>query len=127
MKYRIHHVHLVCSNLDQMIDFLSETLGAELVARRKFGTADGASLDLNGTLINLRVVREDETVRGDSSQVRYGYDHLGLEVDDVDAAYEELKAKGLSFMAPPKDFEQWRVAFFKGPDNITIELIETKG
>jgi len=110
-----------------MIDFLSETLGARLVARRKFGPADGATLDLNGTIINLRVAREDETVLGDSSQVRYGYDHLGLEVEDVDAAYEGLKAKGFSFTAPPKDFENLRIAFFKGPDNITVELLQKMG
>ena len=127
VNYRLHHFHLICSNLDEMIDFLSEILGARLVARRKFGTADGATLDLNGTLINLRVTREDETVLGDSSQVRYGYDHLGLEVEDVDAAYEELKAKGFSFIAPPQDFENLRIAFFKGPDNITVELLQTVG
>lgn len=127
MKSRVHHVHLICSNLEEMIDFFSSSLGATLVARRKFGTADGATLDLDGTMINLRVAREEETVAGDSAQVRYGYDHLGLEVEDVDAAYEELQAKGFSFAAPPSDFEQWRIAFFKGPDNITVELIQTKG
>jgi catechol 2,3-dioxygenase-like lactoylglutathione lyase family enzyme len=126
MSYRVHHVHLICSDLEQMIDFFSDLLGAQLVGRRKFGTAHGATLDLNGTLINLRVAREDETVLGDSSQARYGYDHVGLEVEDVDMAYEELKAKGFSFAAPPSDFEKWRVAFFKGPDNITIELIQAK-
>ena len=127
MKYQLHHFHLICSNLDKMIDFFSETLGAKLVVRRKFGTADGATLDLNGTRINLRVAREDETILGNSSQTRYGYDHLGLEVGDVDAAYEELKAKGFSFIAPPTDFEAWRFAFFKGPDDITVELIQTIG
>jgi glyoxylase I family protein len=127
MKSRVHHVHLICSNLEAMIQFFSSSLGATLVARRKFGTADGATLDLDGTLINLRVARGDEKVTGDSAQVRYGYDHLGLEVENVDATYEELKAKGFSFTAPPSDLEQWRVAFFKGPDNITIELIQSKG
>lgn len=127
MKYRVHHVHLICSNLDQMVGFLSESLGANLVVRRKFAGADGATLDLNGTLINLRVAREDETGLGDSARVRYGYDHLGLEVEDVDTAYEELKAKGFSFTVPPKDFEKWRIAFFRGPDNITVELIQTIG
>ena len=71
MKYRYHHLHLICSDLEEMIHFFSETLGAELVARRKFGTSDGASLDLSGVLINLRVAREHETVVHGDSKTRF--------------------------------------------------------
>ena len=60
-----------------MIDFFVDALGAALIARKKFGTADGASLDLQGTTVNLRVAREDEKMVGDASQASYGYDHLG--------------------------------------------------
>ena len=127
MNYRVHHYHLICSDLEQMIAFMTETLGAGLVERRKFGPADGATLDLAGNRINLRVARDEETISGDGSDARYGYDHLGLEVDDVDKAYEELTAKGYTFTIPPRDFDQWRIAFFKGPDNITIEILQMTG
>ena len=124
MNCRYHHLHLICSDLEGMIQFFTENLDAKLVRRRKFATADGATLDLQGTMINLRVAREDEDVTGDSSRERYGYDHLGLEVDDVDAAFQTLKGKGYEFMIEPRDVEDVRIAFFKGPDNITIELIQ---
>ena len=124
MKYRVHHCHLICSDLEQMITFMTETLGADLVERRKFGAADGATLDLAGNRINLRVARDDETVVGDASETRYGYDHLGLEVDDVDRAFDDLTAKGYKFTVTPRDADPWRIAFFKGPDNITIELVQ---
>jgi catechol 2,3-dioxygenase-like lactoylglutathione lyase family enzyme len=55
MSYRFHHVHIVCKDLEKMIRFFTEVLEAKLIARKKFGTADGASLDLNATTINLRV------------------------------------------------------------------------
>ncbi len=126
MKYRLHHFHLLCSNLEEMIGFFTETLDAKLVVRRKFGTADGATLDLDGTFINLRVAREDEEIAGDSSPDCYGYHHLGLEVDNVDEIYEELKGKGFSFTITPTDFEDVRIAFFKGPDNITIEVLSKR-
>jgi len=109
-----------------MIGFFTETLDAKLVVRRKFGTADGATLDLDGTFINLRVAREDEEIAGDSSQDCYGYHHLGLEVDNVDEIYEELKGKGFSFTITPTDFEEVRIAFFKGPDNIIIEVLSKR-
>ena len=125
MEYRYHHFHLICSNLEDTEKFFTGMLGAKLIERRRFGTADGATLNLNGTTISLRVKREDENIIGDSSQPRYGYDHLGLEVEDVDAAYRELKGKGITFTIPPTHVVNGRMAFLKGPDGITIELFQT--
>jgi catechol 2,3-dioxygenase-like lactoylglutathione lyase family enzyme len=127
MTYRFHHVHLICKELEGMINFFTEALGATLVARKKFGTADGASLDLQGTTVNLRVNREDEVMVGDASQTRFGYDHLGLLVEDLDAAYEDLKKRGFNFFMEPKDIPDLRIAFFRGPEEITIELIQALG
>jgi catechol 2,3-dioxygenase-like lactoylglutathione lyase family enzyme len=124
MTYRFHHLHLICKDLQGMIDFFTEALGATLTAKKKFGTADGASLDLQGTTVNLRVAREDEDIAGDASRATYGYDHLGLQVDDVDAAYRDLKERGFSFFMEPKDIPNLRIAFFKGPEDITIELVQ---
>jgi catechol 2,3-dioxygenase-like lactoylglutathione lyase family enzyme len=127
MIYRFHHVHLICKDLEGMINFFAEALGATIVARKKFGTADGASLDLQGTTVNLRVNREDEVMVGDASQTRYGYDHLGLQVEDIDVAYEDLKKRGFNFFMAPKDIPDLRIAFFRGPEDITIELIQKLG
>ena len=124
MTYRLHHLHLICKDLEGMINFFTEALKATLIARKKFGTADGASLDLQGTTVNLRVAREDENMVGDASQSSFGYDHLGLQVEDLDAAYRDLKQRGFSFFMEPKDIPDLRIAFFKGPEDITIELIQ---
>jgi catechol 2,3-dioxygenase-like lactoylglutathione lyase family enzyme len=107
-----------------MIVFFTDALGATLVAKKKFGTADGASLDLQGTTVNLRVAREDENMAGDASLTTFGYDHLGLQVEDVDAAYQDLTKRGFSFFMEPKDIPDLRIAFFKGPEDITIELVQ---
>ena len=124
MTYRFHHLHLICKDLEGMIDFFSDALGATLLARKKFGTADGASLDLQGTTVNLRVAREDEDMAGDASRTTFGYDHLGLQVEDVDAAFRDLKQRGFPFFMEPKDIPNLRIAFFKGPEDITIELVQ---
>jgi catechol 2,3-dioxygenase-like lactoylglutathione lyase family enzyme len=127
MAYRFHHIHLICKDLEPMINFFCEVLGAKLVARQKFGTADGASLDLRGTTINLRVKREDEEMIGDASQASFGYDHIGLEVENLEAAYKDLTDRGYTFFIPPKDTTNLRIAFFKGPENITVELVQPLG
>ena len=124
MIYRLHHLHLICSNLEQMITFFTEVLGAFLVERKKFGTADGATLDLKGTIINLRIAREDEKFSDGSSVPNYGYHHIGLTVDNVEQAYRELSGKGYVFSVQPSVVGKNRIAFFNGPDNITIELLQ---
>ena len=127
MTYRLHHIHLICRDLEGMINFFTDALGAGLVARRKFGTADGATLDLQGATINLRVAREDEVMVGDASQARFGYDHLGLQVDDIDAAYRDLNERGFTFFVEPRNIPDLRIAFLRGPEDITIELVQELG
>jgi catechol 2,3-dioxygenase-like lactoylglutathione lyase family enzyme len=124
MSYRFHHVHIVCKDLDKMVRFFTEALEAKLIDLRKFGTADGASLDLNGTTVNLRVAKEGEEMAGDASQSTYGYDHIGLEVEDIETAFKDLKARGFSFFMPPTDIPNLKIAFFKGPEDITVELCQ---
>jgi catechol 2,3-dioxygenase-like lactoylglutathione lyase family enzyme len=124
MTYRFHHVHIVCKDLEKMIRFFTEVLEATLIGLKKFGTADGASLDLQGTTVNLRVRKEEEELVGDASQARYGYDHIGLEVDDLETAFKDLQAQSFSFFMPPTDIPDLKIAFFKGPEDITIELVQ---
>ena len=126
MATRFHHVQVICRDLNGMIDFFSETLGASLVERRKFGVADGAVIDVEGVTVNLRVAREDETMLEAPAGKPYGFDHIGLEVDDVKKAYDDLTAKGYEFSMPPRDTGSLVVAFFQGPENITIELLQMK-
>jgi len=127
MAYSLHHVHLICRDLETMIRFFEEAIGAGLVERRKFGTADGATLDLNGIDINLRVAREGEEIRDNLPQSTYGYDHIGLQVENVQAAYDDLRNRGYSFFMPPTEAAGLMIAFFRGPENITIELVQPLG
>jgi len=124
MTYRLHHVHLICRDLEKMIAFFKEALGAQLVKRRKFGTADGATLDLQGIDINLRVARQGEEIRENLTPSSYGYDHIGLQVEDVQAAYDDIAKRGYSFFMPPTEAAGLMIAFFKGPENITFELVQ---
>ena len=126
MTFRFHHLHLICKDLDNMIDFFTDALGARLVERKQFGGANGAALDLNGTGISLRVEKKDEVISGDASQARYGFDHIGLQVEDLQKAMQELAPKGVEFLSEPIDLEDQTIVFLKGPEKITIELLQLK-
>ena len=125
MANTLNHIHLVCRDLQQMIDFFTQNFDASLITMKKFGGADGASLDLSGVTINLRVTQENEKILDDGKT--YGYHHIGINVDDIDAKYEDLKGKGYAFSVTPKDIDETlRIAFFDGPENVTLELLQEK-
>ncbi|MEW6332804.1 MAG: VOC family protein [Thermodesulfobacteriota bacterium] len=126
MGYQLHHLHLVCSDLNNMIGFFTNTLGGKFISFRKFGTADGADIDLAGAPIFLRTAREGEEISGSQSSPTFGYHHIGLKVEDLDSCYAELKGQDFVFTTPPTASPNGRMAFFLGPDNIIIELVEEK-
>jgi lactoylglutathione lyase len=61
-----------------------------------------------------------------------GVAHLAFVVDDIQKMYKDLSKKGVKFNNPPvlvpgNDGKgRWAVCYLKGPDDITIELIEKK-
>lgn len=125
MEYRLHHLHLICSDLDKMIHFLTDTLGGKFISFRKFGTADGAVIDLAGAPIFLRVARDGEEITSNQTRSTFGYHHIGLKVEDLDACYSELKGQNFTFTtAPTASPNGGKMAFFLGPDNIIIELVQ---
>jgi catechol 2,3-dioxygenase-like lactoylglutathione lyase family enzyme len=126
MSFCLHHVHIICKDLEKMIGFFTNDLKANLIRRKKFGTADGASLELQGAGINLRVAKADEQMEGDASRHAFGYNHIGLEVEDIEAAFKDLRERGYSFFMPPTDIPDLRIAFFRGPEDIVIELVQRK-
>lgn len=128
MAYKLNHIHLVCRSLQEMIDFFTQNFDAELIGMKKFAGVDGATLDLSGTTINLRVPKENENLTDPCTCKIYGYHHMGITVDDIDAEYRRLSNKGYQFSLPPTDMDETlRIAFFDGPENITVELLQRKG
>ncbi len=57
----------------------------------------------------------------------YGLEHIGLTVDDVDAACEELRAKGADVAIGPLTRDPGtRLAFIRGPEGIMVELVQSR-
>ena len=54
-----------------------------------------------------------------------GLDHFGLTVSDIDAIVAELKAKGAEFTREPTTIRPGvRIAFLRGPEGVSIELLD---
>jgi len=66
----------------------------------------------------------------DSRPCNAGAAHIAFTVDDIEKTCRELTSKGIRIVNPPvwapgNDGKgRWGVCYIKGPDDITIELIE---
>jgi catechol 2,3-dioxygenase-like lactoylglutathione lyase family enzyme len=117
-----HHVALYTTNFDQLRAFYTDIIGMPIVGG--FRSHQIVFLAAGSTTIELVAVQE-------ATGGTQGWQHLALEVADVDTAYAELVAHGVVFHELPQDFpsEQplFRLAFFKDPDGNEIELIQPLG
>ena len=56
---------------------------------------------------------------------RLGYGHLAFTVEDIDAVYEELSARGAEFVSPPVTVAGGvKFCFFKDPEGNILEIIQ---
>lgn len=122
-KFRTNHLHIICDDLEKMKNFWVQGIGAEFREDRSFGGAAGAVLQLDDLQINLRVPKSTEDGI-EPNKAALGYDHLGLEVDDIELAYSHLASFGCSIESGPTDLTDRKILFLNGPENITLELIQ---
>ena len=123
VTFKTNHLHIICNDLDDMKHFWTSGIGATFKEDRSFGGAAGAVLQLGDLQINLRVPKSAEQ-EIEPNKASLGYDHLGLEVDDIESACSHLATFGCSIESGPTDLSDRKVVFLKGPENITLELIQ---
>ena len=118
----LHHVHILCSDLQATESWFVDGLGAELVERRESRGLPTSELRLAGLRVLLR--NGGDSARG--GERSYGLDHFALQVEDVDAFVESLRARGVEIARGPQDSPTNRVAFVRGPDDLVIELVQPR-
>ena len=85
-------------------------------------------LDLNGIAIFIAENTPGVDLPDAPASNYYGLDHIGLRVDDIDAAVAELKRRGADIIKGPVTIRPGvRIAFVQGPDNVRIELLQRDG
>ncbi len=123
-KYSFEHVHIYCSDLDASEQWFIEKIGAELIRHRDPKPARATDLRLGGATLFLREEVPGENL-GTAGPARFGTDHIGLRVDDLEATATELKRRGVSFAVEPYEIRPGlRIAFIQGPDQVRIELLQ---
>jgi catechol 2,3-dioxygenase-like lactoylglutathione lyase family enzyme len=115
---RLTLVSLIVDDYDEAIGFFVATLGFELVEDSPALTGDGRPtrwvvVRPPGAETGILLARADgdrqAAAVGDQFAGRVG---LFLRVEDFDAAYERLCARGVEFVRPPRSEPYGRVAVF---------------
>ena len=115
---KAHHIALKVRDLAASKAFYTETLGFPLV-----GQIPGKEIyfiDIGGTTIELMSAGD-----GSAASQAAGFVHLAFEVDDVDATYRDLGAKGVQFASEPRAIGDIRNVFFPDPDGNSLELFQS--
>ena len=155
MADRFDHIGLVVADLERSLSFYRDRIGLELldqgaetdaryaemlgVPRVRFAWAE---LDLGGGHV-LELLRFDEPSSAASQAIAPattsatppptvvpGVAHLGIRVDDIDAAYEALVSDGATVFSRPIELDEdnrWlglRVFYARDPDGHLVELIQ---
>lgn len=121
--YHPHHVHLMSHDAMAAGAYYERMFGAELEPSQGANGLPRANLKLGGQTILISTVTEKVTQTASGPHSCLGLDHLGLGVDDMPTAVADLEAKGAEFLRKPKG-GKGRIAFVKGPDFVSIELVQ---
>lgn len=125
-KYRPNRIMLLVDDIPACVAFYRDVLGftpAVLVEGDIYAEFDTGSVRLSlysremlAGLIGTQTMPAPST----------GQDRLllSIAVEDVDAAYRDLRAKGVTFVTPPTDRPVWalRTAHFRDPDGNLLEI-----
>jgi len=121
----LRYVILFVENLERSLEFYVRKVGLE-VRYRAEGYAELAVDGPKFALLERWRVREivgSGEARGPATGAHEG--EVAFVVEDVDAAYAELRASGVAFICPPTD-RPWsqRTAYFKDPDGHLVEIAQ---
>jgi len=140
----IQHFSFTVSNLEEALHFFCDQLGLEATPIRETGGEraetllgiPGASLRLSIVKVpgnnNIELIQylAPEGQKLDLKTCNPGVAHISFVVDDIEKIYRELSAQGVQFVNPPYWEGQsvagwgWGVCFLRGPDGISIELMQ---
>jgi catechol 2,3-dioxygenase-like lactoylglutathione lyase family enzyme len=128
-SYRCDHVHLKTMDIEGTARWYVDMLGAKITFEGKFKGSKVYYVDISGfTFVVYSQLQGEEGSQAPipaSLQARYGVDHFGFAVDDINSAVADLERKGVVVLERP-----WSprpgvtISYIEGPDLVRIELTQ---
>jgi len=138
------HFSFTVSNLDDSHRFFCDLLGLKASPIVEVDNVDVQKIiKMPGAKLRISIVetpdnRKIELIeyvkpkgkKIDLETCNTGVGHIAFLVDDIQGMYDNLSKKGVKFNSPPvwaagnDGKSKWGVCYLKGPDDITLELVE---
>ena len=123
----LHHIAIICSDIDRSKKFYTEVLGLEILQEIYRSERDSYKLDLalNGQYI-IELFSFPKPPKRVSRPEAVGLRHLAFGVENLEKSIDSLLEKGVKTEAIRVDESSGRrFTFFADPDDLPIELYET--
>ena len=121
MFKQVDYTMIVVSNMDRSVEFYRDKLGIPL----RFQSPDWTEFDTGATTLALHGGGVPGESRGDQSKAA-GTCSIGFNVANVDQTYQELKAKGITFVMPPtqREGEPIKLTVCLDPDGLPVSFAQ---
>ncbi|GAB4344026.1 MAG: methylmalonyl-CoA epimerase [Candidatus Abyssubacteria bacterium] len=136
----VQHIAISVSNMEEALKFYCGLLGLEVMMDMELEGDPAIEAILGVKNIKMRYVLfsgkgarlnllEFKNPKGENLAKKMrpydqGIHHIAFVVDDVEAAYRELSAKGVEFISAPQQTGLAKASSMRGPDGVVIELFE---
>lgn len=149
MLKKVLHIGLTVSNLEKSIAFYRDVLGLKYLGQmvmegeetdKLFNLTNckariaylNGSDEINCPPIELIQIEGIEIIKNKNDLNHISISEVCFEVSDIEAEYQRLSQLGVEFLSEPQyfDFSNYgfsksKAVYFKDPDGITLELIES--
>lgn len=125
MFKNIHHVAIIASNYEVSKSFYVDVLGFEVIRENYRIDRNSYKLDLKIGDSEIELFSFPNSPKRPSYPEACGLRHLCFKVDDIEAAVNMLKDKGIETEEIRLDeYTNTRFVFFRDPDGLPLELHE---
>ncbi len=134
MIKKIDHIGIMTNDLIHSVEFYTDVLGFSVLNRIEMAEAglSAVFVEKNGSKIELMKCRgKNVPERSEVAKLKIGEgsipinDHITFSVDDIETTVTQIKEKGIVFHLEPIQLEGgMKLASFKDPDGVLIELVE---
>jgi len=124
MFKQIDYTMIIVSDMARSVEFYRDKLGIPL----KFQSPEWTEFDTGATILALHGGGVVPPQQAGASESKFaGTCSIGFNVEDLDQAFAELTARGITFVMPPtqRDNEGIRLAVCVDPDGLPISFAQT--
>ncbi len=130
----IDHIGIMTNDLQKSVEFYTGVLGFSVSRKMEMAEAglSAVFVEKDGSKIELMEYRGKNVPKHSKGiEIKVGgnliplNDHITFSVDDIEATVTQIKDKGFRFYLEPIQLEGgMKLASFKDPDGVLIELVE---